>query len=328
MKVLDKWFLENVVCPQDKLPVKLENDRLICEKQHEYFLVEGIPVMLPHDTIIHTHTRASEKTFNIVASYIEGNDILENVANNALVDHFVQNEIVNTNSNLYKNTLGKLKEYPIPPLPLPQGNSQYFLDIGCNWGRWCIAASMAGYQPVGIDPSLESILSAKRVANQLGKEIRYIVADSRYMPFRDNFFDIAYSYSVFQHFSRENIESSLMEIHRVLKNGGQSKIHMLNTFGLRSMYVQSRRAFREGKDFETRYWTLRELKDTFNRLIGDSNITIASFFTQGQISDMHLFLWQHRLMITLSEFLKKVNEEIGMLINIADNVFVTSIKRK
>ena len=30
-------------------------------------------------------------------------------------------------------------EYPIPELRLPPGDGRSFLEVGCNWGRWCVA---------------------------------------------------------------------------------------------------------------------------------------------------------------------------------------------
>src|SRR5262249_41288403 len=112
------------------------------------------------------------------------------------VDPFVRNAIGATNGNLYQHLVGNLREYPIPRLRLPAGENRPFLEVGCNWGRWCIAAARLGYKTVGIDPSLKSIRAAKRVSRQLGIEITYVVADGRYLPFRDRSFDQVFSYSV------------------------------------------------------------------------------------------------------------------------------------
>ena len=323
MTSIDSWFLQNLVCPKDKLSLELSENNLICANGHVYPVVEGIPIMLPND-ITHTHIGVSRKTFDLVKSAtFKSPDPL--LGENEEVDRFVQKEIAGSNSNLYRASIGKLKEYPIPQLPLPDGNNKYLLDVGCNWGRWCIAASNKGYQPVGIDPSLEGIMAANRVAKQLGKTIKYVVADSRYMPFRDNFFDTVYSYSVLQHFAKENVKASLVEINRVLKSGGQSKIQMLNTYGLRGLLVQIRRGFRKATDFQTRYWTPADLQKTFDGLIGESKLVVASFFTQGQPSDKNLFLWRHRLIVNISELLKLI--KITALVNLADNVFVISTKK-
>ena len=58
-----------------------------------------------------------------------------------------------TNGFMYLHLLGKLSEYPIPDLRLPEGNGTPLLDVGCNWGRWSIAAARKGYAATGVDPS-------------------------------------------------------------------------------------------------------------------------------------------------------------------------------
>ena len=86
------------------------------------------------------------------------------------IDKSWQGEIPYTSGNLYFSIQNKLTRYPIPECRLPQGNGERLLDIGCNWGRWSIAAAQKGYRPVGIDPSLDAVLAARRVSRQLGVE--------------------------------------------------------------------------------------------------------------------------------------------------------------
>jgi 2-polyprenyl-3-methyl-5-hydroxy-6-metoxy-1,4-benzoquinol methylase len=83
-----------------------------------------------------------------------------------------------TNGMLYIRLIGKLTDYPIPYLRLPPGEGKRFLEIGCNWGRWCIAAARMGYRPVGIDPSLKGIRAARQVALHLGIQAHYVAADA------------------------------------------------------------------------------------------------------------------------------------------------------
>jgi ubiquinone/menaquinone biosynthesis C-methylase UbiE len=180
---------------------------------------------------------------------------------------------------------------------------------------------------VGIDPSLDAILAAKRVASQLGVEARFLVGDSRFLPFKAGVFDVVYSYSVFQHFAKDDVRSSLAQIADVLKPDGTSVIQMLNKFGLRSLYVQARRGFREGSDFETRYWSPSELTETFSRLIGPTTLSLASFFTQGQKTDRDLFTVRDRFIFDVAELLKAVSHRVRFLVWVGDNVFLTSTRR-
>src|SRR5207245_1066811 len=76
------------------------------------------------------------------------------------IDSYVQEQVAATNGRLYIPLIGKLKRYPIPYLRMPDGDGLAFLDIGCNWGRWSMAAASKGYVVVGIDPCLDAIRAA------------------------------------------------------------------------------------------------------------------------------------------------------------------------
>jgi len=269
-----------------------------------------------------THKGFAQRTWDIVSGKVTVK--IESQLQKFSVDPFVQNIVGGTNSNLYRHLQGNLQRYPIPKFPIPLQQGKLLLDIGCNWGRWCIAASKIGCIPIGIDPGLEAILAAKRVAKQLGVEAKYLVADSRCLPFHQNLFDYCYSYSVFQHFSKEDVKSSLTQIKYVLKPDGLSHIHMLNKFGLRSLYVQSKCGFRERKDFETRYWSLNELKMVFEQKIGRSQISLGSFFVQAQETDKDMFTLRDRGIFEVSQLLKKASQKIPFLIQFGDNLFITS----
>ena len=69
-------------------------------------------------------------------------------------------------------------------------------------GRWSIAAARKGFSVVGIDPSLGAVMAARRIAKELNLDIKYLVADGRFLPFRERQFKVAYSYSVLQHPAR------------------------------------------------------------------------------------------------------------------------------
>ena len=90
------------------------------------------------------------------------------------------------------------------------------LDLGCNWGRWSIAAARAGFSVVGVDPSVEAIAAADRVARQLGEDVSYAVGDARRLPFPDATFEVVFSFSVLQHFDPAAFEEAVDEIGRVL----------------------------------------------------------------------------------------------------------------
>ena len=154
-----------------------------------------------------------------------------------------------------------------------------------------------------------------------------MVADARYLPFRQNLFDYCFSYSVLQHFSKSDVKKVLPEVNYVLKPGGISRILMQNKYGLRSLYKQLKQSFRKPVEFEIRHWSPSELLSTFEQNIGFSKILLGSFFTQAQISELDLFTTGNRIILEVAEFLKKMNEKIPFLTRFGDNLFLISQKK-
>ena len=317
------WKL--LVCPRDKQDLQRIGDHLICEQGHRYAVIEGIPIMLVSD-VEQTHMEGARAL--AIAESGDGSSLAEfNLGPNE-IDPFVRNAIGATNGGLYRHLVGTLTEYPIPSLRLPAGENKDFLEVGCNWGRWCIAAARLGYRTVGIDPSLKSIRAAHRVAKQLGIDATYVVADGRYLPFRDSSFDQIFSYSVLQHLSKQNTRIALAEIRRALRVGGSALVQMPNVFGVRCLYHQIRRGFREAQDFEVRYWRPGELLSAFTQGIGPSELSVDGFFSLNvQPSDLHLLLARYRAVVHASETLRWVSGKIPLLTKVADSLYVNAHRR-
>ena len=244
------------------------------------------------------------------------------------IDKFVQAEVPYTSGILYFSVQNKLNRYPIPEIRLPQGNGERLLDIGCNWGRWSIAAAKKNYQVVGIDPSLEAVLAAKRVSKQLGANADFVVGDARFLPFAENAFEIVFSYGVFQHLSKENVKTSLDEAVRVLKSGGKTLFQMPNKYGIRQYQQYRRRGYTEGEGFEIRYWTPAELLETFEKKFGATKMTSDCYFGLGiQGSDADLLPLHYKMIVYSSEFLRKISGVIKPLTKVADSVYLESINQ-
>ncbi len=315
-----------LVCPRDKQDLTYDGTHLLCPQGHRYAVIEGIPILLVSDAD-QTHIEGA-RALAIAESGDTSTLPVFNLAPNE-IDPFVRGTIGATNGGLYQHLVGTLTEYPIPILRLPPGNNRTFLEIGCNWGRWCIAAARMGYRPVGIDPSLKSIRAACRVARHLGVEATYIVADGRYLPFRDQSFDQAFSYSVLQHLSKENTFRTLKEIKRTLRVGGNSLVQMPNVYGIRCLYHQIRRGFREARDFEVRYWRPAELLSAFTATIGDSELNVDGFFSLNvQPSDIHLLPARYRALVHASEGLRRMSSKLPLLTNLADSLYVSAHRAK
>jgi SAM-dependent methyltransferase/uncharacterized protein YbaR (Trm112 family) len=319
--ILDKALLQLLVCPRDHHALEERDEHLLCPIGHRYPIVEGIPILL-----------LAEKR----QTHVEGTRSLQMGASGeaaaaplpgpppGVIDPFVQHIIAATNGLLYIQLVGNLADYPIPFLRLPPGGGKRFLEIGCNWGRWCVAAARMGYRPVGIDPSLKGIRAARHVARQLGIEAHYVVADGRYLPFASGTFDQVFSYSVLQHLSKENARLTLQEVARALRPAGGFLVQMPNCFGIRCLYHQARRGFSEGCDFDVRYWTPRELASTFRATFGSARILVDGFFSLNpQISDVSLMPWKYRSVVYASETLRKLSGVFSPLTYFADSLYVT-----
>ena len=318
----ERWDM--LVCPRDKLGLRNLGDHLVCESGHRYAIIEGIPILLVSD-VEQTHiegTRALEVAESGDLSTVPKFKVAADE-----IDPFVRNSIGATNGGLYQHLVGTLSEYPIPHLRLPPGEGRAFLEIGCSWGRWCIAAARAGYRPVGIDPSLKGILAAKRVARQLGIAATYVVADGRFLPFRDESLDQVFSYSVLQHLSKENVAAVLAEIRRAMRKGGGALIQMPNVFGVRCLYHEARRGFREAREFEVRYWKPAELLSVFNETIGPSTLSVDGYFSLNpQASDLHLMPAKYRALVRMSEGLRRISGRVPLLNKVADSLYVSARK--
>jgi SAM-dependent methyltransferase len=306
----------SLVCPRDRQPLVAGGGELRCGAGHRYPVVGGVPVLL-RDDIPDIHPYFEESRRETAAAPAPA-------APATGVDPFVQQEIVKTNGILYRGSEGGLPRYPIPRFPLESGGGQRLLDIGCNWGRWCIAATRAGFQAVGIDPSLAAVQAAFRVSRQLGAAPDFVTADGRSLPFPDASFDVVYSYSVLQHFSKEDARATLAEAARVVRPGGRVLVQMANLLGVRQLYNQLRDTLRgEQNVFRVRRWLPSELKTAFTEIIGPAELTADGYFSlNAQASDLDLLRPLPRAVVRTSELLKGVSRRIPPLALVADSLFI------
>jgi SAM-dependent methyltransferase len=302
----------NLSCPRDRRALERLGEELACSDGHRYSVVDGIPVLLiPEEESTHGACWVS------LEEYVPEGD----------TDEFVQRVIAATCGNLYRHLIGNLPTYPIPEIRLPPGEGRTFLEVGCNWGRWCVSAARRGYRVVGVDPSLDAIRAARRVADELEVESEYVVADARHLPFADESFDVVFSYSVFQHFTRPAAVAAFSEIGRVLRRGGLSLVQMANVWGARSLFNQLReRRFREPRSlFDVRYWSPGELRDELETAVGPTELSVDGFLTLNpQPADLPLLPRRYRTLVHLSEAYRKASRRLPFLVGMADSVYAAS----
>jgi SAM-dependent methyltransferase/uncharacterized protein YbaR (Trm112 family) len=322
---MDPWFERELVCPRDKGDLRRDGRYLVCNEEHRYPVLDGIPIMLVED-VPQTLPDLTQRSLAAAANDSVANSI--GVANGE-VEPFVQQVIVGTNGNLYGAVAGKLPRYPIPQIRLPAARegSRKLLDLGCNWGRWTIAAARNGYQAVGMDPGVESIAPARRIARKLGIEARFLVGDARYIPFRDASFDVVYSYGVLQHFAPVDAKLAIAEAARVVNVAGTVLIQMAARYGLLSILRQARRGFRAARGFEVRYWKPSEIQAAFRSIVGPTALSVDGYLTLNpQPSDLDLLAFKGRQVVRFSEAMRVLSRRVPMLLQFADSIFAHSIK--
>ena len=179
-----------------------------------------------------------------------------------------------------------------------------------------------------IDPVPGHVATARALSPKAGS-IDAQIGDARFLPFKDSAIDRVFSYSVLQHFSRDDVALVISEVGRVLKDKGTAFIQMPTKFGLRCLYHQARRGFREGVGFEVRYWTLPSLAALFASKIGTTEFSVDCFFGIGlQFSDLHLMPPGLKMIVSASEGLRLASTVFTPLVWAADSVYVSSVKTR
>lgn len=339
---VDPWFLDHLACPVDRTAFRTDQGGLICRDGHRYPVIDGVPILLRSDvpsTIVladATLRRATGEGIDERAPQLyletlgisdaEKRGVLELSRRGSAIDPVVAYLIAATNGMMYKHLIGSLATYPIPELSMPPGCG-LFIDIGCSWGRWSIAAQRLGYDVLGVDPSLGAVMAARRVARQLQVPTRYVVADARWLPLPNAAADVAYSYSVLQHFSYDHAEQAIAEVGRVLRRGGHARVQMPTRYGVRCLYHQLRRGFRTPRNFEVRYWTLGALGAVFARHVGPARFDADGYFGIGlQRADRALMTPALRRVLGVSEILKRVSRSWPPLRAVADSLFIDAFR--
>lgn len=343
-QLIDSWLVPLLACPRHHSTLSVANASLVCAAGCSFPIVNGIPVLLLPEVVqsmdlAHGSLQLANSGQPLDEIRLDSLGISDDEkallqqrmcdSEAARVDPVVSFLVAATNGIAYKNQLGDLQDYPIPEIRLPDGNGDILLDIGCSWGRWCVAAARKGYRVVGIDPSLGAVLAARRTAAQLGLQACFIVGDARYLPIRSDSIDRVFSYSVIQHFSRADAAQAVGEVGRVLKPEGASLIQMPTRFGIRCLQHQLKRGFSDGSNFDVRYWSLPALRRLFETRVGTTRFSVDCYFGIGlQYSDMKFMTPLMKVVVFLSELLRLLSKVLPPLVWVADSVYVMSDKQQ
>lgn len=97
----------------------------------------------------------------------------------------------------------------------PQGLKA--LDVGCGGGIMAEEVAAMGFAVIGVDPSRQSIATARNHAARSGLQIDYRESAGESLPFKDASFDLVYCCDVLEHV--RDVGRVIAEAARVLKPG-------------------------------------------------------------------------------------------------------------
>jgi SAM-dependent methyltransferase len=241
------------------------------------------------------------------------------------IPEYVQRMVAATNGRMYQGLVGRLKSYPIPKLPFHSVGPGFFLDIGCGWGRWMVAAAREGYVPVGMDMKWEAVRAASKVMNDCKVRGLAVVADLRHLPFKEEVFSLVWSYSVLQHVHRNSVEECLRDVVRVMKLEGRGILEFPMRRGLWNRWV---RRFRHENEDEVESWCVRyydfqELDEILKPYFESFRSHVHCYFGIGiqpvDYQYVSVFYWP---LIFCSLFLTRLSESFPGLIKIADSIYI------
>jgi SAM-dependent methyltransferase/uncharacterized protein YbaR (Trm112 family) len=318
--IATEWLDRYLVCPRDHGSMAAQGSSLICAKGHVYPVVDGIPVMLVSESEP-TNPLVFEDTRERVAAGVPGG---------TEASAFVQSMMQRTCGFLYSDLRKGLPRYPIPEIRLPPGDGKVLLDVGCNWGRWTVAAGRKGYRVVGLDPNLDALIAAKHVVREMGGEASFVCGDARQMPLAESSVDAVFSYSVLQHFDKAAAKAALREMARVSRPDATVLVQMPNKFGVRQLFNRGKQIVkRNSNPFRVRYWTPRELRDSFQALIGPCRLSVDGFFSLNpQATDRDILPRRYAALVSLSEVLRQASDRVPILIDAADSLYVEADNQK
>ena len=342
-------FIELLKCPSTGSKLSKDENFLINDNGHKYHFVQGIPVLISKKKTTLWVAEASYQsaidrkedeyhldTLGLSKDWIE--KLKEKIyfykkSKNKEIDPVVSYLIGATSGWMYSHLIGtKLSRIPIPNFRLPPSdNNELLLDVGCSWGRWSIAAALAGYRVIGVDPSLGAVLAASRISKIFGVDhlIQFVVGDATQLPIKDNAIDVYFSYSVLQHFSKRNFKTAIQEASLACKEESCLMVQMPNALGIRSLYWLLKRGFREAHGFEVRYYFPFELVKKVESIFGPVKLSIDGILGLGiQPSDYDLMPFHKKLIIMFSESYRYLAKFIPPLKFFADSLYIKSVRKR
>ncbi|MCM8782061.1 MAG: class I SAM-dependent methyltransferase, partial [Candidatus Omnitrophica bacterium] len=186
------------------------------------------------------------------------------------------------------------------------------LEIGCGLGSDSRYMAKKGLNVISLDLSFNNVSLTLKGASRLGLNIKGVCADAENLPFKDESFDLVYSFGVLHH--TPDTQKAIDEIYRVLKPGGKCAVMLYHrglayyyvlTYGFftaKFLYMNKEELFSKYYDHTplSKIYSTREAKRFFNKF---DNIKIE-YTTFGGIRKNRYLKWLWYLMTNFSFLLK------------------------
>jgi len=159
--------------------------------------------------------------------------------------------------------LGQMPERLKRPVPFVVEALPFFrarsvravLDLGCGVGRHSVYLATRGFDVVGVDASRNALMMAKAWSKaEVGVDVKLLRASMTDLPFVGGCFEAVVSVSVVHHAVKDDVERTVGEIYRVLKDRGIFLANLLSIEDYRCGLGEEveEGTFRVLEDFEER----------------------------------------------------------------------------
>jgi ubiquinone/menaquinone biosynthesis C-methylase UbiE/uncharacterized protein YbaR (Trm112 family) len=320
--VHEKKIKKYLICANCKsIKLKKNNCKIICKSCNEnYPLIYGIPILITKKKCLQLNLDYHKKNYE--KNLLNNRNFKENKF--GIIKHL--NYVLMATSGFLYDKVNNIKKYPIAEIPFSKLNKNEYkklLDVGCGWGRWTISSAIKGYESVGIDISISSLVLAKKISEKLNlKNCNFVCCDVLDLPLKENTFDRVFSFSFLQHFSESNLQIILKNVANKMKNNSIFKTQMVNKYAFRSIYNIIKIKYFEKKiikNFSVRYFSIKKINKIFNQHFIIKNFENYSFFTQAQITDYKIMSFKSKFFLMISKILNTLASYFTFLKYISDN---------